>query len=273
MEHVSAPSETGGADATRRDPLAKSFQVMNLLVDHPGATLGVREIATLLDLAPSTCHRILTVLTEAGYVDHRGDGRYSVGFELQRLAWRVAARFPAPAVAEPVLRELAETTGETSALGLFDPVRNQITFVAEVQTQHRLRYMAELFRSIPIHAGASGLSILAFLEPKLRDEILHAPDGLDRFTDATLTTPEALNAAIAEIRSKGYAITHGQRALGAVGIAAPFWGDDATVLGNIMVTIPEQRFDPALEPSLSAAVLRAAAAMTHLVGGRAPLRT
>lgn len=257
----------------QRDPLAKALQALDALVDHPDGVLGVRELAGILGTAPSTTHRVLAMLADAGFVSRAGDGRYSVGFELQRLAWRVGARFPAPAIAEPVLRLLAEETGETSALGLFDPIRNQITFVAEVETQHRLRYMAELFRSIPIHAGASGLSILAFLEPTLREHILHAPEGLPAFTDETLTTPHELEAAIAEIRRRGYAITRGQRAAGAVGIAAPIWDADRTVLGNIMVTVPEQRFDPAHEPQLADAVLRAAAEMTRLVGGRAPLRT
>ena len=257
----------------QRDPLAKALQALDALVDHPDGVLGVRELASTLGTAPSTTHRILAMLTEAGMVSRASDGRYSVGFELQRLAWRVSARFPAPAIAEPVLRELTEATGETSALGMFDPIRNQITFVAEVETQHRLRYMAELFRSIPIHAGASGLSILAFLDSDLRARILHAPDGLPAFTDETLTTPEELEAAIAEIRRAGYAITRGQRAPGAVGIAAPIWNGDRAVMGNIMVTVPEQRFDPALEPQLAAAVLRAAQEMTRLVDGRAPLRS
>jgi DNA-binding IclR family transcriptional regulator len=269
VEHVDQ-GEDGGR---QRDPLAKALQVLDVLVDHPEGALGVRELAGMLGTAPSTTHRVLTMLAEIGYVSRDDDGRYSVGFELQRLAWRVAARFPAPAVAEPVLRALTEQTGETSALGLFDPIRRQITFVAQVETQHRLRYMAELFHSIPIHAGASGLSILAFLDPALRDRILHAPEGLPAITTETLTTPEDLEAAMAEIRSRGYAITHGQRASGAVGIAAPVWNAEGAVLGNIMVTIPEQRFDPALEPQLSEAVLAAAQAMTRIVGGHAPLRT
>lgn len=268
MEHVDQTDD----GARQRDPLAKALQVLDVLVDHPEGALGVRELAGILGTAPSTTHRVLTMLAETGYVSRDDDGRYAVGFELQRLAWRVAARFPAPAVAEPVLRALTDETGETSALGLFDPIRRQITFVAQVETQHRLRYMAELFHSIPIHAGASGLSILAFLEPALRERILRPAGGLEAITPETLTTPADLEAAMAGIRAQGYAITHGQRATGAVGIAAPVWNAEGTVLGNIMVTIPEQRYDPALEPRLAAAVLAAAQAMTRVVGGRAPLR-
>lgn len=270
MEHVVDQADDG---ARQRDPLAKALQVLDVLVDHPQGALGVRELAGMLGTAPSTTHRVLTMLAETGYVSRDDDGRYSVGFELQRLAWRVAARFPAPAVAEPVLQALTEQTGETSALGLFDPIRRQITFVAQVETQHRLRYMAELFHSIPIHAGASGLSILAFLDAGLRERIVHAPEGLAAITSETLTTPAELEGAISAIRAQGYAITHGQRATGAVGIAAPVWNADGAVLGNIMVTIPEQRFDPALEPQLADAVLAAAREMTQVVGGRVPLRT
>jgi len=271
MEHVVDP--LAPEDGVRqRDPLSKAIQVLDALVDNPEGALGVRELAAMLRSAPSTTHRVLSMLAETGMVSRNDDGRYSVGFELQRLAWRVNARFPAPAVAEPVLRELARETGETSALGLFDPVRNQITFVAEVQTEHRLRYMAELFRSIPIHAGASGLSILAYLEPELRASILNPPGGLTAFTEQTLTTPEELEHAMVRVRTQGYAITRGQRAPGAVGIAAPIWTERRSVMGNIMVTIPEQRFDPASEDDLAAAVLRAAAEMTRLVGGRPPLR-
>lgn len=271
MEHVIV-NEKHDAAGRQRDPLAKAFQILNALVDNPDRVLGVRELAGQIGAAPSTTHRVLAMLTDAGMLAH-DEGRYSVGYELQRLAWRVNARFPAPAIAEPVLRELTETTGETSALGMFDPIRNQLTFVAQAETSHRLRYMADLFQSIPIHAGASGLSILAFLSSQLRAQILHNPDGLSALTPDTLTDPAELEVALAEIRQRGYAISHGQRAVGAVGIGAPIWNHDGEVLGNIMVTVPEQRFDPSLEPALSQAVLRAAAEMTNLLGGRAPLRT
>lgn len=268
MEHMDQ-----GDEGRQRDPLAKALQVLDALVDHPDGALGVRELAGMLGTAPSTTHRVLSMLAETGMVARREDGRYSVGFELQRLAWRVNARFRTPDVADPVLRRLTEQTGESSAVGLFDPVRNQITFVAEVQTQHRLRYMSDLFRSIPIHAGASGLSILAFLSPALRASILDAPGGFPAFTADTLTTRDELESAIAEIRRRGYAITHGQRATGAVGLGAPVWDADGAVMGNVMVTIPEQRFDPADEERFAAAVVEAAAELTRAVGGRAPLRS
>lgn len=248
----------------QRDPLAKALHVLDILVDQPDGALGVRELAQMLGTAPSTTHRILSMLSEAGMVTRDGDGRYSVGFELQRLAWRVNARFPAPSVAEPILQQLTEETGETSALGFFDPVRNQITFVAMVHTQHRLRYMEDLYQSLPIHAGASGLSILAFLEPPLRERILRSKP-LHAFTDHTITAPEALDAELDAIRDRGYAISHGQRAEGAVGIGAPIWNGDGSVLGNVMITMPEQRFDPAKEPDLATSVLRAAEELTRLM--------
>jgi DNA-binding IclR family transcriptional regulator len=253
----------------QRDPLAKALLAIDVLVDHPDGALGVRELAHMLGTAPSTTHRTLSMLAEIGMVARDNDGRYSVGFELQRLAWRVNARFPTLTIAEPVLTKLTEVTSETSVLGLFDPVRNQVTFAATVHTQHRLQYVGNLFHSIAIHAGASGLSILAVLEKPLRDQIVYAPQ-LEAFTDRTLTDPAQLDAELSRIRRAGYAISRGQRTEGAVGIGAPVWGKE-TVIGNVMVTIPEQRFDPAKERELADAVISAAAEVTRLMKGRAPL--
>lgn len=253
----------------QRDPLAKALLALDALVDHPGGALGVRELAQILGTAPSTIHRTLVTLSEIGMVAREPDGRYSIGFELQRLSWRVNARFPTLTIAEPILNELTEATSETSVLGVFDPVRNQVTFAATVHTQHRLQYVGNLYNSIPIHAGASGLSILAFLEKPLRDQIVHAPH-LEAFTERTLTDPVQLDAALDDIRRAGYAISRGQRTEGAVGIGAPVWGKDARVFGNVMVTLPEQRFDPAKERDLADAVMSAAREVTRLLKGRPP---
>lgn len=270
MEHMIESTRSGAqepppATARRqRDPLTKALHALDLLVDQPDGTFGVRELAQRLGTAPSTTHRILGMLSDAGMVDRDDDGRYSVGFELQRLAWRVNARFPAPAIAQPILEQLTAETGETSALGFFDPVHNQLTFVAAEHTQHRLRYMEDPFQSLPIHAGASGLSILAFLAPELRDEIIRS-SPLHAFTERTITAPGDLDAELAAIRARGYAISHGQRAEGAVGIGAPIWNSNGSVLGNVMVTIPEQRFEPEAEEAISQAVLRAAEELSRLM--------
>ncbi len=45
------------------------------------------------------------------------------------------------------------------------------------------------------------------------------------------------------MRRRGYAFSAGQRLAGAIGLAAPIFGAGGEVAGDIVLTIPEQRFE------------------------------
>ena len=57
----------------------------------------------------------------------------------------------------------------------------------------------------------------------------------------------------------GYAYSRGQRSRGAVGLGAPLFDAAGDVFGDVCITIPEGRFDPAQEPKLGALLVSAAA--------------
>jgi len=92
---------------------------------------------------------------------------------------------------------------------------------------------------------------------------------LPSVTERTITDPELLDAELMRVRQLGYAVTHGQRVVGAVGIAAPIWGPTGRVLGSIVVTVPEQRFQPSLELTLGQLAVEFANKITKALGGRA----
>ena len=82
---------------------------------------------------------------------------------------------------------------------------------------------------------------------------------LQALTTETIRDPVELEEEMARVRERGYAITTGQRIYGAVGIAAPIFGMGHRVLGDIGITVPEQRFHPDSEQRYSVLVKRAAA--------------
>lgn len=276
MKHVTTGSSSAerprGAESRRqRDPLTKALQVLDLMVDRHDGVYGVRELAHDLGMAPSSVHRLLGMLEETGMVARDEAGHYGVGFELQRLAWRVTSRFPTPSVAEPVLRDLADRCEETAVLGLFDPGRDQLTIVAIAESRHPLRYIGRLFEGMPVHAGATGMAILAFLDPESQRRIIDEGE-LEVFTPRTLNRPSELREALDVVRRRGYALTRGHRIPGAVGIAAPVWGPDGKVIGDVIVSMPEQRFREDREPELAHQVMAAAAEITHRIRRRTPFR-
>lgn len=256
-----------------RNPFRRALQVLEVVVEGTGG-VGVRETAAALRMAPSTVHRAFATLEREGLVHGNGsDGRYELGLEFLRLALRATARFSITNAALPLMRHLVDTCNETAVLSVYDPARLQMMFAATVESDHPLRYAVELNRWVPVYAGASGLAIMAFLPEDERNEIV-TRSGLRPVTDKTITDVSALGRELERIRRSGYARSVGQRIPGAIGLAAPIWLPEGRVAGAVAVTVPEQRFDTRVEPTLVKLVTGYAKKITDRIGGadRTPVR-
>jgi DNA-binding IclR family transcriptional regulator len=242
------------------------------MADTPEHDCGVRELAKAFRLAPSVAHRILTVLSQENLVDAGPvSGRYRLSLEFFRLAWRTTSQLPFRQAALPVLQSLVATCNETALLGLYDPKRLAMTFVEVVESAHPLRYELQLNRWLPVHAGATGLAIMAFLPEEERRTIV-VRSRLDPVTERTIQDPALLQKELERIRDRGYACTHGQRIPGAVGLAAPVWGPDGRVVGDVALTVPDYRFEPNSERRLGQLLIRHADQLTTALGGQRPSR-
>jgi IclR family acetate operon transcriptional repressor len=262
------------ADARRssvqRDPLSRGLELLTWMIEAKGNRWGVREIARGVSISPSSAHRLLGGLVRQGLVVRNvDDAAYSLDLELFRLARLATGKMPLDQAALPALRDLVATCEETAILGLYDSSRGMMLMDRIVESPHPLRYVLEQGRWLPLHAGASGLAILAFLEPAERQRLV-SPERLVPVTANTLTDVNRLEAELKRIRKRGYALTHGQRIPGAVGIAAPVYGPAHTVLGDVVVTIPEQRFRPELETPTVQLLLACTERITRAVGGSSP---
>lgn len=253
----------------RRNPAARVLRALSWLVTEAHDDYGVREMASALRIPPSAAHRLLSVLTQEGFVrQEKATSRYLLGSQLLRLANIAVAKSPLGQIAHGPMIDLVETSGESALLGQFDPGRLEMMFVKIVESAVPLRYVLPLNQWMPLHAGASGLAIMAYLNPQQIDRIVRQT-RLRSITERTVTDPIRLLALLKQIRSRGYALTRGQRLLGAVGIAAPIFGEDGSVLGDICLTVPEQRFTGA-DGRLPRLVSDCAAAITRSIGGVAP---
>lgn len=256
LENVPLPTSPPNRS---RDPIAKAMGALAWMVQDSAPDVGVRELAAGISVSPSSAHRLLSALVEVGFVRKNPEtARYSLGLEFLRLCHAATARLPITQLALPHLTDLADACSETVLLGIYDRERAQVMFAATVDAPHPLRYIIELNTWLPLHAGSSGLAIMAFLPEAEVEALIAAPGGIAQVTSETVTDPVALKKMLLEVRKRGYAITHGQRIHGAVGIAAPFLSGRGEVLGDVVVTIPEQRFDPAREKEISELVMACA---------------
>lgn len=238
-----------------RNPVAKALRAIDWLIQEPLSAVGVRHMAGALNLRPSNVHRLLATLVEEGFVQQdQRTARYSLGPELLRWAHIITARTPLREIALHEMRALVRACNETVFLGVYDPMRREMMFAANVESEHPLRYVIELNQWMPMTTGASSLAILAYLPTEQIEAIVGRP-----------ALPE-LNA----VRRKGYAFSRSKRIAGAIGIAAPIFGTGGKVIGDLVITVPEQRFERKDTERLARLVMKHAAATTARIGGTPP---
>lgn len=263
---MATTNKSGGESSEERNPLAKALKILQWFVFEADGAVGVREFSSAFGMAPSSAHRLLAGLAREGYLQQDAAGRYDLGLELFRLANGAAGRVPLSLVAAQPMRELVDSCNETAFLGIYARDRRQMMLIQKVDSPHPLRYMIDLFNWIPVHAGASGMSIMAFLPEEERRRIVQE-QGLAKVTDNTIVDAAALEKQLQAIRRQGYAVSAGQRIVGAVGIGAPIFGPAGNVLGNVNLTIPAQRYRKADEARFARCLLDCTHAITAQLGG------
>jgi IclR family acetate operon transcriptional repressor len=240
--------------------VARALALLEQLADSDEG-LGVNELARRIGVNASTASRLLATLESAGMVQRDGQGPYRLGFALLTLAERVISRLDLGALARPVLVELMERTGETATLSL--PGEREAITVDSVPSRSSVVSMARLGRPSVSHATAVGKVMLAFGGgPLPRDRDLVA------LTDRTITDRAKLEAAIAEIRQRGYATVFGEREPDVNAIAAPVWSRAGTLAAILGIQGPSTRLE---DPTrLLAPLLEGAATLTRALGGSRP---
>lgn len=214
----------------------RAAEILDLL--QAEGALGVAELGERLDAPKSTVHDYLRTLEARGFVDNDG-GTYSLGLRLLQLGGHVKHRNRLFHVARPQLERLAEDSGELASVNVEDDGRFVILHTESGPESLHLGVYPGM--TTPIHTHAAGKVILGAL-PEGRVEDILSTRGLERVTEHTITSREALAAELAEIRERGYAVDADEQVVGMGVIAAPVTADDR-VLGSIGLVCPTDRLE------------------------------
>ncbi len=142
------------------------FEVLRLIArtDEP---LGVSEISRRLRLPASTVYRALTTLEETGYLArYRNMPRFELGQMPQLLNRSLVHRFRVHAASRPLLRTLADATGETATLTV--PLGWYAVRLAGTYGSHDIYHRDRLGEVALLHETIAGIAILScFSNPEL----------------------------------------------------------------------------------------------------------
>ncbi|MCF8587446.1 IclR family transcriptional regulator [Gordonia liuliyuniae] len=208
----------------------QALRLLLHLTDSPDQTPA--DLARDLDMNRTTVHRLLATLHGRGFVTRVGGAAvYSIGPTVLRMAESVGPDIRT--VAHHVVEQLSEKTSETALLFVpeFSGRRPQAIAVDQVETRaHVVRVEFTVGHRIPLHQGAAAQAILAHAAPDVVEAALSNADD-----------PDAVRAALARTRERGYSATHDELLLDVAGIAAPVLDSAGHPLGSVSIVAPSSR--------------------------------
>lgn len=206
-----------------------------LLAFHDGEdAFGVSDLSRQLDINKSTVYDILNTLTYFDFLERDEETKkYRLGPRLFQLGNRVGAQFNLRDVARTYLRDLATELRQTVILGQLTG-DNDILTVDAVVPDAAVAISTSVGYRLPHSAGALGKVFHAALsDDKL--ETLLAEQGLQRFTERTITELDVYRTERATVRRQGYAVDDEEYLQGVRAVAAPIVDRDGVVAAALCV--------------------------------------
>ena len=209
----------------------KAVAILNRLGELPkGATQS--ELATSLNIAPSTCYRILQTLLAADYIRKNSPTRYDLSGGIERAVRKLtnlALRFEA---AQPCLETLAENTGLCAKLSIrqgFDQIP-----ILRAESPRIMSVSGKIGVRFPIIEGSVGAALLS-----------GAPET-------------EIRQGIAAIRRRGYCLNAGRNRWKIDAMSVPVRDRDGDVAAAITLLGYDDDFAGERAKKMATALLSAA---------------
>jgi DNA-binding IclR family transcriptional regulator len=224
---------------------------------------GLSDLARQFEASKATIYRHLQTLVHHGFVRQEPTTmRYTAGIKLFILGERLRERFEVLAVARSELTRLRDETGHAVTLSAL--VDDQVVVLDLIEGHSIVNFATQPGTVLDLHASAHGKVALAFGPEELRKRCFSRP--LKAWTPQTLCTRAALERAIEQIRSRGWATAPNQVLQGINGLAAPVFNHAGGYVGAVAIVGTVQSIPGAPAPAQIKAVTRTAAQISRNLG-------
>ncbi|MBX5446815.1 IclR family transcriptional regulator [Sphaerobacter sp.] len=222
---------------------------------QPPHRFGVTDLSAMTGLTKNQVFRILQTLMPSGFVVQDPETKaYRLGPRLIDLAAVAVHGTSLVHIAAPVLDQLAERTRETVVLTTRLDHHYAIC-IDKRESAQRLRITARAGARFALHAGSSPKLLLAYSPPESIEAYLRDHTPLPRYTERTITDPDALRAELERIRRQGYVVSIEELDPGVCSIAAPVHDHTGQVIAGISIAAPTFRLGPEQQGPTIEAVL------------------
>lgn len=213
-----AEAADGSVARPRVQSAARTVAIL-LAVAQSETGLTAKEISTQVGIGRQTAYHLLHTLSETGMLTRSDRNHYLLGLRVGTLAKGFERQLSPPEHLTPLVRALAQVTGETSyAAGWKD---NEIANLAVVRGTNPVQ-AAEVPQGYvgSAHARASGKLLLAFADRGFRDAYLDE-HPLVPVGPRTLTDRKTFDDELLAVHEQGYALDDEEFAPGLACLAVP----------------------------------------------------
>ncbi|RQN09090.1 IclR family transcriptional regulator [Aeromicrobium camelliae] len=233
--------------------------------DHQRPELTLAEVAERSGMNKTTAYRLLNTLVMAGWLARSESNAYRPTMRVFQIGSVALASTNLPTEAKPVLRSLADRFGDTAYL-MVPSGRNAVCIDAITGDSPVTVNAVAVGSSLPLHAAAGPVTMLAFVPGLLEEELSH--DDREPFTPGTITDPEHLRSVVEKVREQGYAVSEGDFLSDVAAVAAPIFGSDGACVGTISLGGTVDRIRGARFDDIVAGVVAAGKDLTARLQGR-----
>lgn len=200
--------------------------------------LGISELASALELPPSTVHGIVKSLQAHGLVAQEATGnRYVLGPALLKLSSVYLDTLDVRARAMRWMHELSRSTGFAARLGV--NLLGEVLIIHHDPRPDGTEQMPETGLNLPAHASALGKVLLAHI-PEMQLDVHSRP--LTELTGCTITEPELLNAELEQVRFNGIALENEEAVIGESSLAVPVFGENSMIVAALSLVVPANQW-------------------------------
>lgn len=253
-------------DKTEQNTIKALDRGLSILSELSAAdSLSLSELADRTGEAPATVYRSLATFEAHEMV------QLDTRTQLWRIgpgAFRIGSRFLRQnnllEYCQPIMRDLMLATNETANLGIEN--NDRVLFVSQAETHQTIRAFFAPGTLSPMHSSGIGKALLAEYT-KERVQNIVASQGLERFTDNTITDPDQLYAELETTRKRGFSFDDEEKTEGMRCIAAAVFDPYGTPIAGLSISGPSFRVPRNATREIGTLVKSAAMELTRAIGG------
>lgn len=179
-------------------------------------SLSISELTQRTGLPQATVSRLTYTLTEMGYLRRdTSQRRYSLSVAILALGYPMLASLGIRQIAEPHMREFAESVGGTVSLGVLD--RQRVVYVESCRSQASSGHLPDIGVIWPVMESAIGRALIAGSDPVERERTLAALRVAD--PERWASARPGIDEALLEYEAHGFCTSLGDIRKDTYGVA------------------------------------------------------